>query len=51
MKIKWGMNIGLAGCRREGELDLEDDLTDEEIWEEVKDAVNEYLDYYWERVE
>ena len=42
-KIKWYLNTGFAGCKHEGEFEIEDDAKEEAFnciewgWEEKKD--------------
>jgi hypothetical protein len=50
MKIKWCLDLGLAGEKHEGELELTDDATDAEIEDEVKEDVWKILSLSWERV-
>lgn len=43
------MSIGLVGCQKEGTLEVDDESSDAEIWEIVKDHVLERVDFGWER--
>lgn len=47
-KIRWRMSIGLAGCHRDGEFNVEADLTDEEIEDIVWDEATQRLETTWE---
>lgn len=51
MIIKWILSIGYANADREGEFEIEDDATEEEIEEVAKDYVYECLDWNWEKSE
>lgn len=50
-KIRWQMSIGLVGCRREGEMEVEDDMSDDEIHEMVWDEATQHLETNWEDAE
>ena len=50
-RIKVYVTIGLVGCRREVELDIEDDMTDDEIEELARDTMFEIIEWGWKRVE
>lgn len=44
-RIKWSLSIGLLGCRREGVIEVEDDVSEAEIEETVKDEAFEYVEW------
>lgn len=46
--IRWHLHIGLTGCDRGGEIEVADNATDEEIDEEIRDAVFEHIEWHWE---
>lgn len=46
--IKWYLNIGWANAMQEGEFEFDDNATDEEIEETIKDIVFGYIDWGWE---
>ena len=46
-KIKWYLNTGFAGCRHEGEIEVEDDETKEEIEELAKEEAFSCIDWGW----
>lgn len=47
-RIIWHVSMGLQGCKREDELDVEDDATDEQIEAIVREQVYEQIDWGWE---
>ena len=49
-KIKWAVSLDLVGCDRSGTFEIEDDATDEEIEEYVKEEMSNYIDFHWEHV-
>ena len=49
MKVKYTCSNGLVGCRLTGEIEVDDDATDEDIEESVRDAVHERLEWWWEK--
>jgi len=46
-KVRAFVGVGLVGCTREEEFEFEDDTTDEEIEEEIKEWIWTYVDYGW----
>lgn len=46
-KIKWHFDTGFAGCIHEGEFEVEDDATEEEIGEMVLGDVANYVNWTW----
>ena len=46
-KVRAFVGVGLVGCIREEEFEFEDDTTDEEIEEEIKEWIWTYVDYGW----
>ena len=48
--IKWYLSIGLAGATQEGEFEIEDDATRQEIEEYAKDKVFNFIEWDWEEV-
>lgn len=51
IKVKAQANYGFAGTDMEFEEEFEDDLTEEEIDEYMKDLVMEQVEWSWEIVE
>jgi hypothetical protein len=50
MKIKISAGLGFA-IRNEDSIEVDDDLTDDEIEEEVREhIISEMLDFGWERM-
>lgn len=49
-KIEWYINTGFAGCTHEGEFEVEDNATDDEIEKLVKEEVFNYIDWYWSKI-
>ena len=49
-KIKRHMDTGFAGASYDDEIEFDDDATEDDIEEAVKDAAYGYLDLYWEEV-
>lgn len=49
MKIKWRLHIGMATGDRDGEIEVDDDATDEEIEEAVKEDAHQHIELSWER--
>lgn len=47
-KIKAHCGIGYAGAEHEEEFEFEDDATEDEILEEVKDWAEQYLEIWWD---
>lgn len=47
-KIKAHCGIGYAGAEHEEEFEFEDDATEDEILEEVKDWAEQYLEFWWD---
>lgn len=45
--IKWTLDIGLVTCERSGEVEVEDNATDEEIEASVREDVFQYIDWSW----
>lgn len=46
--IKWRMSIGYANADRTGEVEVEDDATDEQIDAAVREDADNFLDISWE---
>lgn len=51
MKIKITVSIGLVGCRREKVIEVDDDMTDEEIDEYAKEVMfeSELVSWHWSK--
>jgi hypothetical protein len=49
--IKWSLCTGLVGCDRHSEIEVEDDATDEEIDEAVREDVFNFVNWTWWRAE
>ena len=46
-RIKWACETGFAGCIHEGEIEMPDDSTEEEINEAVMDDVLNIVSWTW----
>lgn len=46
--IKWYVEMGLLGCRKEGEFEVEDDFSDQDIEEAARDEVFNVIGWGWE---
>lgn len=46
-KIEWWIEMSIQGCARSGEIEFEDDATDEEIEEMVKEEVFNTVSWGW----
>ena len=46
-KIQVYLQVGLAGCDRNETLEVDEDLSDDEISEIVQDWAYNYIDYGW----
>ena len=49
-KIKYKANYRYAGTDVEDELEYPDEMTDEEIEDDIKEIVMQRVDWYWEPV-
>lgn len=49
-KIKWWCDTGFVGAKHEGEMELPDDYTDEEISDYVYEEVLNYITWGWDEV-
>ncbi len=49
-KIRWWCDTGFAGDVHEGEVELSDDYTDEEISDYVYEEVLNYITWGWNEV-
>jgi hypothetical protein len=49
-KFKGSVRLGLVGCVREFEFEVEDDVTDEEIEQIAREVAFEYIDWNYELV-
>lgn len=49
MLIKWCLETGFAGCTHEGEIDVDDNATDEEIEEIVKEEAFNCIELGWSK--
>lgn len=49
MIVKWCCETGFAGCDIEDEIEMDDDATDEQIDEEVREAMFNHISYCWWR--
>jgi len=50
MRVKVSLSIGFPSATRKETLDLPDELTDEEIDEEVQQWAMEFMDFGWVKV-
>ena len=46
--IEWHLDTGFSGAKHEGEIEVEDAATEEEINKEVEEAAWNFLDLWWE---
>jgi hypothetical protein len=46
--VEWHLTIGLQGCDRSGEIEVEDDATDEQIDAVVREEVFNFVEWGWE---
>jgi hypothetical protein len=44
-KIEWSLSIGLVGCRLTGEFEVDDDVTEFELEEWVRDEVMQRVEW------
>lgn len=51
MKIRVYVEMGLVGCTKEAEIEVDDDLTEEQIEAEAREAMFEMIDWGYSRVE
>lgn len=49
MIVKWKMDIGIANFQREGELELDDDISDKGIEILVREEVLQYVEWTWSK--
>ena len=49
-KVKYKANYGYTGTDVEDELEYPDEMTDEEIEDDIKEIVMQRVDWYWEPV-
>lgn len=47
-KIKWTMSNGLANAEIGGEIEVEDDMSEEDINDLIVDEVWQHIDIWWE---
>jgi hypothetical protein len=45
--IKWQLYTGFANCMHEGEIEVEDTATDEEIDNYVREEAFQYIEWNW----
>ena len=51
IKVEWTLDTGFGpSCRYNGEIEIEEGATDDEIDTLVSDAVHDCITWYWERV-
>jgi hypothetical protein len=50
MEIKVRLSIGYPTASHEDIIEVPDDFTDEQIWDEVDDWANNYIDKGWKRI-
>lgn len=46
-KIRWYLNTGFAGCNYEGDFEVEDDATEDEIEVLAKEEAFNVIDWGW----
>lgn len=51
MRVKAYVNTGFVGCRHEEVLEFEDDATDEEIEEWVREWMYDRIEWGWSKEE
>lgn len=44
-KIAWSLSIGLVGCKVTGEFEVDDDVTEVELEEYVRDEVMQHVEW------
>ncbi len=49
MRIKVWVALNLVGCERRGEIEVEDDFSEEEIEEAARDWMYEHIEWGWEK--
>jgi hypothetical protein len=47
--VKWKINTGYPGASHEGEWEVEDDITDDELHQMMEETVNDYIDAWWKK--
>lgn len=45
--VKWVLETGYRGCEHEGEIQVDDDATEDDIEELVKEEAYGYVDLMW----
>lgn len=51
MKVKFTLGIGFSGARQEEEAELDDNLTEDEIYAELDEWTYQYIDAGYEILE
>ncbi len=46
--VKWTVAMGLLGCKRTGEFEVDDDASDEDIEEMVEEQAMQRIEWFWE---
>lgn len=46
--VRWWSHAGFVGTERQGEIEVEDDATDDVVEEAVKDAVFNHFEWGWD---
>lgn len=46
--IKWRISIGLVGCHKEGEFEVEENVSEDEIEQIAREEAFECIDWNWE---
>ena len=49
--IEVTVSIGLVGCKRSSTIEVEDDMTDDEIEEEAREAMFNLIEWGWSWVD
>lgn len=47
--IKWSLETNMNGADWDGEFEIEDDATDEEIDQYVRDEISNYISWGWRK--
>lgn len=49
MIVNWYLEIGMQGCDRSGEVEVDDDATDADIEAAVREEVFNFISWGWEK--
>lgn len=51
MMVEVYVSVGLVGCRRKVVVEVEDDMTDEEIEEAATETLHSMIEWGWRKVD